>query len=178
MKFKIYKFRTVTSTNDIAINFIKRKKRQKGCIYARSQTKGRGTHGRKWISNKGNLFSSIFFPLKENFPPFNEFSIINPIIISGIIKTFCKNKKISIKWPNDVLINGKKISGILQEIITYKNTKYLIVGIGLNVISNPKIDARYKTTNLLIETKKKISIKKIIMLITSSYENFFLHSFE
>ena len=55
----------------------------------------------------------------------------------------------------------------MQEIITYKNTKYLI--------SNPKIDARYKTTNLLIETKKKISIKKIIMLITSSYENFFLN---
>ena len=69
---------------------IKNKAKKAGCIYANLQTKGRGTHGKKWFSNEGNLFSSIFFPLKENYPPFNEFSFINPVIISNVINNFCK----------------------------------------------------------------------------------------
>ena len=81
MRFEIFKYKSVTSTNDVAINLIKREKKEIGCVYAEEQTKGRGTRGREWISDKGNLFSSIFFPLKDNYPSFNEFSIINPIII-------------------------------------------------------------------------------------------------
>ena len=92
MKFEIFKFENVTSTNDVAINLIKEEQKEFGCVYAGIQTKGRGTHGREWISDKGNFFGSIFFPLKNNYPPFNEFSIINPIIISGVIKHFCEKK--------------------------------------------------------------------------------------
>ena len=62
MRFEIFKFESVTSTNDTAINLIKEKKKEIGCVYASTQTKGRGTHGRKWVSDKGNLFGSIFFP--------------------------------------------------------------------------------------------------------------------
>ena len=89
MKFEIFKFRNVSSTNDVAINLIKNKKKKLGCVYADEQSSGRGQNGNKWISNKGNLFMSIFFPLKKNYPPFNEFSIINPIIISDIVKNYC-----------------------------------------------------------------------------------------
>ena len=93
MKFTVFKFKSVTSTNDVAIKLIKENKLT-GCVYAERQTRGRGTHGKKWISDKGNLFSSIFFPLKKNYPPFNEFSIINPVIISNVIQCFCKKKKV------------------------------------------------------------------------------------
>ena len=61
MKFKIFKFKSVTSTNDVSIDLIKEKKETIGCVLAETQTKGRGTHGKSWISDKGNLFSSIFF---------------------------------------------------------------------------------------------------------------------
>ena len=98
MKFEIFKFENVTSTNDVAINLIKDEQKEFGCVYANIQTKGRGTHGKKWVSDKGNLFGSIFFPLKNNYPPFNEFSIINPIIISGVIKHFCKKGNINLKF--------------------------------------------------------------------------------
>ena len=64
MKFEIFKFENVTSTNDVAINLIKEKQKEIGCVYTDTQTKGRGTHGREWISDKGNLFGSIFFPLE------------------------------------------------------------------------------------------------------------------
>ena len=175
MQFEILKFESVTSTNDVAINLIKEKKNKIGCIYADIQTRGRGTRGRRWVSVHGNLFGSIFFPLNKNYPPFNEFSIINPVIISSVIEHFCEKKKIYFKWPNDVFVNGKKICGILQELITLNSKKFLIIGIGLNVISNPNINNKYQATNILLETRKKPSIKKIINLIISSYEKFFFN---
>ena len=175
MKFKIFKFTSVTSTNDMAINLIKEEKKEVGCVYADIQTKGRGTYGREWVSKEGNLFGSIFFPLKKNYPPFDEFSVINPVIISSVIKHFCLKKNISFKWPNDLFVNGRKICGILQELITLNSKKFLIIGIGVNVISNPNINNKYQATNILLETKKKASVKKIINLIISSYEKFFFN---
>ena len=96
MKFKIFKFENVTSTNDIAISLIRKKNKENGCVYAKKQTKGRGTRGKKWISRKGNFFGTIFFPLKSNYPPFNEFAIINPVILSEVIRHFCSKKNIRI----------------------------------------------------------------------------------
>jgi len=173
MRFEIFRFPSVSSTNDVAISLIKKEKKILGCVYAETQTKGRGTYGKKWISNKGNLFISIFFHLKENYPPFNEFSVISPLIVSETIKHFCKDKTVSLKFPNDVFLNGKKICGILQETITFNKKKFLIIGIGMNVVSNPKIMDLYEATNILFETKKKINIKTIIDLIIISYEKFF-----
>ena len=85
MKFKTFKFKKVTSTNDLAIKLIIRKKKISGLVIAKQQTKGRGTHGKTWVSDVGNFFGSIFFPLKETYPSFNEFAIINPVIISKVI---------------------------------------------------------------------------------------------
>ena len=175
MKFKIFKFKSVTSTNEVALNLIQEEKETTGCGYAEVQTKGRGTHGRRWISDKGNLFGSLFFPLENNYPAFNEFSIINPVILSGVIEKYCKKKNISFKWPNDVLVNRKKICGILQELITSNNKKFLIIGIGINIVSHPNISNEYQATNIFLETKIKLPIREIMDKIIFSYENFFLN---
>tara|TARA_Y100000590_G_scaffold366007_1_gene425145 strand:- start:977 stop:1561 length:585 start_codon:yes stop_codon:yes gene_type:complete len=174
MKFEVFNFENVTSTNDVAIKLIKENQKKNGCICARVQTKGRGTRGKEWISERGNLFISIFFPLEDKYPPFNEFFIINPILISDVIKRFCNYKNVNLKFPNDVFVNNKKICGVLQETITSNNKKFLIVGIGINVISNPDIDNKYEATNILSETKKKPEIKEIVDFIILSYEKFFI----
>jgi len=85
-----------------------------------------------------------------------------------------KKKNVSFKWPNDVLVNRKKICGILQELITSNNRKFLIIGIGINIVSHPNINNEYQATNILLEIKKKLKIKEIIDLIISSYEKFFI----
>ena len=175
MKFKVFKFKKVTSTNTVAMKLIKKEKEEIGLIYASRQTKGKGRYGKKWISKEGNLFASIFFHLQDKHPSFKEFVIINPIIISDIIKNYCKAEKISYKWPNDLFVRGKKICGILQEIITLKNKKFLIIGIGINILSNPKIKTKYEATNILKECKKKPSIKRIVKEIIKSYEKFFIN---
>ena len=174
MKFEIYKYESVTSTNDMAINLIKDKKKTIGFVSSEIQTQGRGTRGKKWISDKGNLFASIFFPLKEKYPAFDEFSIVNCIIVSDIIKKLCnERKKVNLKFPNDILLNGKKVCGLLQEVITFEKGNYLITGIGINIQSNPDIENTYKATNILSETKKKYEKKEIIELLILAYQNFF-----
>ena len=80
-------------------------------------------------------------------------------------------KSIKLKLPNDILINKKKICGILQEKIQNNEVNYLIVGVGLNLIKNPKIKD-YQTTNLFNLTKKKINVKKVCINLKYIYENF------
>ena len=65
MKFEIFKLKSVTSTNDVAVNLIKENQKRIGCVCAEKQTQGRGTYGKEWISEKGNLFLTIFFPLEK-----------------------------------------------------------------------------------------------------------------
>lgn len=172
MKFKVYKYKSLTSTNDKAINFINSKKKESGFIFSNIQTKGRGTREKKWISLEGNLFASIFFPLKKNYPSFNEFTFINPIIIHKVIKSFCKKSQLNLKWPNDILLNKKKICGILQEVIKKNNLNYLIIGVGLNLVKNPNMKG-LETSNILKETNINIKKGLIINKIVKSYELFF-----
>ena len=134
--------------------------------------KGRGRFGRKWISRKGNLFCTIFFLLKKNYPTVKEFSIINAILNIDVLSKYCVKKNIFFKSPNDIYIKKKKICGILQEVIIQGSKKYLIVGIGINVLSNPKFK-NYPSTNIYKETNKKPKIFEIIKRIIISYEHFF-----
>ncbi len=174
MIFRIYNFLNVDSTNDKAINFINNRNINNGFINTFNQKKGRGTYGKKWLSKKDNLLSTIFFPLKKNYPSFDEFYFINPIIIYDIIREYCKNCELTFKWPNDILINNKKCCGILQETIKKNNHNYLIVGIGINLFSNPKID-KIKTGNIFDETEIKINKNELIKKIIYSYHKLFLN---
>lgn len=172
MRFKIYRYRKIKSTNDQAIDLIMNKNIKTGYIHSEMQTFGRGTFGKKWISQKGNLFGSIFFPLRDRYPNFYEFSFINPVIIYRVIKNLCSSSNLALKWPNDILINKKKVCGILQEVIKKKNLDYLIIGIGINLIINPDID-KVKTANVFDETNIKIEKEAIIKKIVKYYEDFF-----
>lgn len=172
MKFKIISYDTVNNTNETAIDLIKRNKFENGFVYALSQKKGKGQYGRNWISKKGNLFGSIFFHLKKNYPSVEEFSLINPILNINVVSNYCGKKNTFFKSPNDIYINKKKICGILQEVIIKGSKKYLIVGIGINILSNPKI-TNYPSTNIYKETQKKPRLLKIVKQIIAKYEQFF-----
>ena len=152
---------------------LKTKKKKSGFIFAKNQTDGRGTQGKKWISMEGNFFGSLFFKLSNDYPPFNEFSIINPVIVSDVLKKISNKNNIRLKFPNDIFINKKKVCGILQEVINNENKDFLIIGIGINVASNPVLNNVYNATNLSAETNKNHQINKIVELIITSYENFF-----
>jgi len=162
MIYKIFNFKKVNSTNDIAIKKVKRGF-TRGLVQAEFQKKGRGQRGKKWISYKGNLFITIFFKINKKTSLKNiTFKNCNKIkkVISKLIK-----KKLIIMKPNDLLLNNKKICGILQETVFHDNSLFLIAGIGINLIKSPKI-INYPTTNIFdelgINVSKKLIIKHII----------------
>ncbi len=155
MKLKRFKFKRVKSTNNTAIRIIKESNYNIGMVVAETQTNGRGQYGRKWISSKGNLFVSFFNELNKKNLSINTITKINCHLVKKLLSTFTR-KKIIFKKPNDLLIDKKKISGILQEIIFLNKKKFLITGIGINIIKNPYIK-NYPATNLQEVTKKSIS---------------------
>jgi BirA family biotin operon repressor/biotin-[acetyl-CoA-carboxylase] ligase len=159
MKFKIFRFKKVKSTNSTAIRIIKNYKFNYGMIISETQNKGRGQYGKKWISYKGNLFVSFFFKIKDLTVSVKQLTKINCILVRELLSKYYK-KKITFKKPNDLLINKKKICGILQESISISDKKYLVVGIGINLIKNPNIK-NYPTINLYKLTNKKVSKNKI-----------------
>ncbi len=155
MKIKKFKFKKVKSTNNTAIRIIKETKYNLGMIVAETQSNGRGQYGRKWISSKGNLFVSFFNELNKKKISINDITKINCLLVKKLLSSFT-NKKILFKKPNDLLIDKKKVSGILQEVILAKDKKFLITGIGINIKKNPII-RNYPATNLHEVTKKSIS---------------------
>ena len=169
MKFKVFRFKKVKSTNNTAIRIIKNSKLENGMIISELQSDGRGQYGRRWISEKGNLFVSLFYIQNNLYLTLKQLTKINSFLVKKLLAKYYK-KKIDFKKPNDLLINKKKICGILQETIDKLDNKYLIVGIGINLIKSPNIN-NYPTTNLYDLIKKKISKKKIEMDLKQIFEN-------
>ncbi len=170
MKINLKKFKKVRSTNDIAINLIKKNISAPTLITSEKQTKGRGRIGKKWISKKGNLFISIFFKFDQKKINFKQFAILNAFLLKKVISKKI-SREISIKWPNDLLFNKKKFCGILQEVMRFNNFDYLIVGIGLNTNVTPQ-NKSFKSTCLKNILNKKISNQKILRDIINAYEKF------
>ena len=159
MKFKIFRFQKVKSTNNSAIRLIKNSNTNYGMIIANVQKNGRGQYGKKWISYNGNIFVSFFYNLDHLTIPLKKITKINCLLVKKLLSKYYK-QKITFKKPNDLLINKKKICGILQEIISKLDKKFLIVGIGINLIKNPNLK-KYPTTNLSHLLNKKVSKNKI-----------------
>lgn len=156
--YKLMSFGKISSTQDLALDLIVRNEAfDKTVIVAESQTAGRGRYKRKWVSNTGNLYASFIYKISERDPKLSyaiAVAVAETMIHFGISP--------QIKWPNDVLIDGKKISGILIE---YAGN-FVIIGIGINVESCPTKN-EYKTTkvndyvNASVQDVLNILIKKI-----------------
>ena len=170
MKLKKFNFKIVNSTNDLAIHIIKNTNNKSGFVIAEKQKKGRGQYGKKWTSFKGNLFVSIFFQVNRLQLSLKDLTKVNCFLVKKLLSNFYKGK-ITIKKPNDLLINNMKISGILQETLSKSDEKFIIVGIGINLIKSPIIK-NYLTTNLFDLTGVKITSKNATLKLKKIYESF------
>lgn len=149
----------------------------KTAIITKKQTSGRGRLNRSWVDlGEENLFLSIILKPSETF---NE---IYPNLTQYLSVTLCKviesyGIQTQIKWPNDVLIDGKKIAGILSETVMQgQKLKGIVLGVGVNLNSNhEKIDAipNKIATSLNIETQKAIDLKEFLnKLLTEFFEHY------
>ena len=153
MSLPIFNFTKIESTNDFARSLITEHKIFKGIVIADEQTKGRGRYGNKWSSPKGNLYFTIFFPiLRSNL---KKIQFLVQLQIRNILKNY-NIKNVTLKWPNDLYINNKKVCGILQESIAFN--KFFLGGFA----KNPVTPQKKITLNELVEKLKKAFVSNII----------------
>ncbi len=163
---------TVESTNTLARELAEMGEPEITVVWAEAQTQGRGRQGRKWFSEPHqNILMSLI--LRPKIPPERVFLNIMALSLAGIlaIESIAQLKP-RLKWPNDILLNGKKIGGILTEYSLKKNQiDYVISGIGLNVNwSPPEPDLVYPASSLFSETKKRFSREKLAIKILKNFE--------
>jgi len=132
--------RTVDSTQDEAKRFIDTIRPEGSlAVIAQNQRKGRGTTGRRWVSVEGNLFMTVAIP-RDVIPP-SKLTLLPlgvGLIIAQTLKTKLKTNIFpTVKWPNDVLIDGRKIAGTLIENHSSNRCDFWLVGVGVNVQSHP-----------------------------------------
>lgn len=158
---KIKKYKVVSSTNLLA-----KKLRPEPwlIILAEKQTVGYGKKSSRWFSPKGGLYFSIVLP-KSKIEDLQTLTILAAFIIAKTIKDNFSLEPL-IKLPNDILLNQKKICGILTENIIGKEVKSSVIGIGLNtnVDKFPK-ELENEATSLRIELGKKVDNEKILKQI-------------
>jgi BirA family biotin operon repressor/biotin-[acetyl-CoA-carboxylase] ligase len=171
---KVLVFPSLPSTNDIAKREAKRGAREGTVILAEEQTAGRGRLKRAWLSPQGSIaLSVILHPTPAQLPAL--------IMVASLAVAHCIEKvadlKTQIKWPNDVLIKGKKVCGILVESdVRGSSVDYAVIGIGLNV--NLKTtdfpDIAATATSLSQELGKELSLPEIIGCLLVEVENLYL----
>jgi len=136
------------------------------CMIADEQTSGVGRRGNEWISPKGNIYISFLIKYDLSIENHFLFSALTANSITKFLKTYI-HENIDIKWPNDININGKKIAGIMTEIIEKNNIQYIIIGAGINILTSPKI-TDYKTC-CLKDYKVNLSYESVLINMIESY---------
>jgi BirA family biotin operon repressor/biotin-[acetyl-CoA-carboxylase] ligase len=134
------------STNAEAIKLAKLTDRPTFVI-AKKQTNGRGRFERRWADPSGNFSGSILIKIDEDLQNLALRSFVTALsVFDAIDQDIGGEHELTIKWPNDILLNGKKICGILLETRNLDNIVALVIGIGINLLSAPNLDEAHKIT--------------------------------
>ena len=139
--FDLQAFLSVDSTNKEAMRQIEGGAGDGLWIVAEEQSGGRGRGGREWVSKVGNLYSSLICEIGKDIFGAAQLSFVSALAVRDTVFECLQHDNIKCKWPNDVLVEGKKISGILLESCVGKemNNNYIILGIGINITHHPEV---------------------------------------
>jgi BirA family biotin operon repressor/biotin-[acetyl-CoA-carboxylase] ligase len=172
----------VESTNTYAMDLLRNVNVLDGTvIYAENQTKGKGQRGAEWIVESGkNLTISVV--LKPNFINSNDsfyLSKITALATYDVLADLVKNSHndIKIKWPNDILVDSKKVAGILIENTYLKSLiQYTIIGVGINInqVIFDQFNTKATSLKLINETTSDFDKKQILLLLCSYLEKWYL----
>ncbi|HZK56832.1 MAG TPA: biotin--[acetyl-CoA-carboxylase] ligase [Clostridia bacterium] len=167
-------FESVDSTNSYAKKEIARLK-DGTVVLAEEQTLGRGRRGKEWVSPKGTgIWVSLI--LKPDIPP-REGIKMTQIAVAAVCESIRESTGLNalIKWPNDIIVNGKKVCGILTEMAGELNEiSYIIIGIGINVnMDSFPNEIKENATSLFIESGKKTDRRDLLVDTLRNFETLY-----
>jgi BirA family biotin operon repressor/biotin-[acetyl-CoA-carboxylase] ligase len=169
---KIIVYDSTTSTNDIAAEYAKNIDHDGLVIFAEQQTVGRGRAGTKWLTGYGDsILCSIV--LVENKCSAELLSLVSAVAVA---QTINQNSGIpaQIKWPNDILLNQKKVAGILLESKQHQDQIFYILGIGINCHQTKNVfpeEIRKTATSISLETRSSCNRVLLIQELLTSLEH-------
>lgn len=168
-------FDEVKSTNDLTMEFAAKGSKEGLVVVAESQQHGKGRLGRQWISPKGvNIYAS--FLLRPEIPPVNA-PVLTMMASLAAAEAISNTTGLDarIKWPNDILVNQKKISGILTEMnAEEEKINYVVIGIGINVnMKNEDFpeNVRIPATSVMDSLGRKFDRSKLLCSLIESMDS-------
>ncbi len=173
-------FDEIDSTNEEAKRILKNESDEEIVIVAELQTFGKGTQGKKWYSPKGSgIWSSLIIKTEQELKDVQKTTLLTGLSVYQVLSNYISGKKLSIKWPNDIHVEDKKICGILIESVKNSKGTFLVVGIGINVNTEKFDDFTGNTpTSIFLETgrvsSRKEILKKLIEKVYSNYNEYMM----
>jgi BirA family biotin operon repressor/biotin-[acetyl-CoA-carboxylase] ligase len=165
---RIHRYDTVESTNDIAIEMLRRGEPEGTMVTALAQSKGRGRRGRTWLDEPGQnvLMSLLLTPEKQPFE-LHELSFVTAVGVRNHL-ALDHGLEAVLKWPNDVLVGDKKIAGILIETTKFSDKWGVVAGIGLNINQSVFGDELSDcATSIALETGRRTSVEETCEVLAS-----------
>jgi BirA family transcriptional regulator, biotin operon repressor / biotin---[acetyl-CoA-carboxylase] ligase len=167
--FRLVQYDQLTSTNDEALARARSGDAGSLWIVASAQTKGRGRHGRVWVSPRGNLHASLL--LIDPSPSHRAAELgfaAGVAAIHALREILSEDRRLAIKWPNDILYGGAKLAGILLESASLPDDRLACVaGIGVNCGSHPG-DTPYKATDLAVITGEPVAPEHVFEQLSAA----------
>jgi BirA family transcriptional regulator, biotin operon repressor / biotin---[acetyl-CoA-carboxylase] ligase len=166
----------VASTNTLAMEMAADGTPEGTVVIAETQTNGKGRLGRTWVSPKGNLYLSVV--LRPNIPIYKAplITLTGAVAVASAIRTTC-GLEAGIKWPNDILISGKKVSGLLTEMSAEQDRiRHIVLGIGVDVnmeMGELPPEIRSLTTTLAAEAGAKINRTTLLQQVLRDLERWY-----
>ena len=165
-------FASTASTNDIAWEYAVNPANHGLCVLAERQTAGRGRRGQSWVGGEGQ---SILCSILLIEPPMEaeRLTLTAAVAVADTVRAFC-GLAAMIKWPNDILVNGKKLAGILVEKRSIDNRACFVIGVGINCNQTAEafegLKLRTPATSLRIETGTDVDRTGLVCALLESIE--------
>jgi BirA family biotin operon repressor/biotin-[acetyl-CoA-carboxylase] ligase len=156
--YRLLCYDSIGSTNEEAKHLARDGAAEGTLVWAREQTAGRGRRGRAWISPRGNLYLSLI--LRPDCPVGSaaQLGFVASLAVGDALRAILPRiERLTYKWPNDVLINGRKIAGVLleSEIVVPEKLSFIVVGVGVNLTASPQ-GMEFPATSIMEEGLGKI----------------------
>lgn len=168
---EIFYYEKLSSTQDIAYSLALKGAPEGGVVVAQNQTQGRGRFKRKWVSPPGGIYLSCILKPKISLTQIPKITFLGSLAALYALKKI-SSLDFSLKWPNDIFLEGKKIAGVLCEIAAEADKlNFVILGLGLNI--NTK-DLPSSATSLFLHTGKYYSKVRILKEVLKELDTLYL----
>ncbi|MDD1746404.1 MAG: biotin--[acetyl-CoA-carboxylase] ligase [Methanomassiliicoccales archaeon] len=163
-----------TSTNDVAKSLGKEGEEEGIVVLAKRQTSGRGRMGKGWSSPEGGLYMSVLLRPKMRGPELLRMTVFSCVPVAKAIEEVC-GIKVRLKWPNDLMVDGAKVGGVLVEGVSKgARLDLVVVGIGLNVNSAPEQIHEEGATSLKAVLGRDVDLDTLFEALLRNLEKFYM----